>query len=199
MRGTSQFYAKTNNESKLIQLTKRFGNPDIDLFASRINHQIECYAAWKPDPNATFIDAFTVNYWEMFTGVYFPPFCLISRCLQKVLLDQASAIIIVTMWSTQTWFTRLLSLLIDFPVMFPVLKGTLQHPTYGLVHPLSPRLHLLACKISGNSLLTTAFQKILRALSWSHGEQVRRNNMMYTSGNGQSFVIHGRLIPCNRL
>lgn len=31
--------------------------PDIDLFASRINHQFERYVSFRPDPNAFAIDA----------------------------------------------------------------------------------------------------------------------------------------------
>ena len=35
--------------------------PSVDLFASRLNHKLETYVSWKPDPFATFIDAFTID------------------------------------------------------------------------------------------------------------------------------------------
>ena len=38
------------------------GNPSIDLFASRLNHQVSCYVSWKPDPGAAFIDAFLMLF-----------------------------------------------------------------------------------------------------------------------------------------
>ena len=36
--------------------------PGVDLFASRLNHKLETYVSWKPDPFATFIDAFTIDW-----------------------------------------------------------------------------------------------------------------------------------------
>ena len=31
----------------------RFGKPDIDLFASRLNHKLEKYISFRPDPNGS--------------------------------------------------------------------------------------------------------------------------------------------------
>ena len=43
-------------------LTKAFETlkftPEIDLFASRLNKQLPQYCAYRPDPDAKFIDAF---------------------------------------------------------------------------------------------------------------------------------------------
>jgi len=36
--------------------------PDIDLFASRLNHQFAKYCSLRPDPNAMIIDAFTFSW-----------------------------------------------------------------------------------------------------------------------------------------
>ena len=36
------------------QLQDRFGPLEIDLFASRLNHQLPKYAAWRPDPQAQY-------------------------------------------------------------------------------------------------------------------------------------------------
>ena len=50
--------------------------PQIDLFASGSNNRLQCYASWRPDPNASFVDAFTID-WTSFNRVYiFPPFSL---------------------------------------------------------------------------------------------------------------------------
>jgi len=35
---------------------------DIDLFASRLNHQFAKYCSLRPDPNAMIIDAFTFSW-----------------------------------------------------------------------------------------------------------------------------------------
>ena len=37
-----------------------FDVPQIDLFASRINHQTSTYDSWKRDPYASYMDAFSV-------------------------------------------------------------------------------------------------------------------------------------------
>ena len=34
-----------------------FGKPDIDLFATRLNAQVETYVSWRPQPMAKFVDA----------------------------------------------------------------------------------------------------------------------------------------------
>ncbi len=56
------------------KIVAHFKKSDVDLFASKINNQAHVYVSWKPDPQALFIDAFTVT-WAGFTNSYaFPPF-----------------------------------------------------------------------------------------------------------------------------
>ena len=43
------------------KLCKIFGKPEIDMFASRLNFQLDKYISWKPDPQAIDIDALTVS------------------------------------------------------------------------------------------------------------------------------------------
>ena len=148
-----------------------FGVPQIDLFASRVSHQTRAYASWKPDPHASYVDAFSVS-WSQFTNSYmFPPFCLVGRCLQKLALEQATAIIIVPLWTTQTWFSNLLSLLVDVPRLFRVTKKVLSHPVRGDAHPLCPKLHLLACKASCVSSLSATFRSRLPTCLCRLGDQ----------------------------
>ena len=86
-----------------------FGKPDIDLFASRLNAQVEDYVSWKPHPMAKFVDAFTID-WSQFFFYAYPPFCLVSRCVQKIIHDQASGILVIPLWTTEPYFTAVLSL-----------------------------------------------------------------------------------------
>jgi hypothetical protein len=89
------------NPAIFDKISYHFSHPGIDLFASRINHQLDIYVSWKPDPGASFVDAFTIN-WALFANSFaFPPFCLITRCLKKVVQEQATMIIVVPMWTTQ--------------------------------------------------------------------------------------------------
>ena len=52
-----------------------FGRPDIDLFASRLNAQVETYVSWIPQPMAKFVDAFSIE-WSQFFLMLFHPFVL---------------------------------------------------------------------------------------------------------------------------
>ena len=54
------------------KITERWGSPKIDMFASRLNYQTLPYVAWKPDPQAMAIDAFTLN-WDFPLIFAFPP------------------------------------------------------------------------------------------------------------------------------
>ena len=44
------------------KITERWGQPDIDMFASRLNYQTLPYVLWGPDPQAMAVDAFTLNW-----------------------------------------------------------------------------------------------------------------------------------------
>ena len=81
-----QFNERTEwhlREDVFQQITKLWGTPKIDLFASKLNSQLPKYASWTPDPGATHVDAFSFAW----TGIFpylFPPFCLIARCHEKI-------------------------------------------------------------------------------------------------------------------
>ena len=51
-----------------------FGNPTIDLSASRINYQTDRYISWKLDPTALAIDAFSIKWNTEFYYIF--PFYL---------------------------------------------------------------------------------------------------------------------------
>ena len=59
-----------------------FGKPDIDLFASRLDAQVEDYVFWKPHPMAKFVDAFTID-WSQFLCYAYPPFGLFQGVYRK--------------------------------------------------------------------------------------------------------------------
>ena len=46
--------------------------PEIDLFASRLNKQFKQYCSYRPDPGAAFIDAFHIS-WEKLNFYGFLP------------------------------------------------------------------------------------------------------------------------------
>ena len=91
------------NKTIFQQICSYFGQPEIDLFASRVNAQLPQFISWHPDPDAEALDCFTVE-WAELKFYAFPRFCLIARCLQKIMFDKAEGIMIVPNWPTQPWF-----------------------------------------------------------------------------------------------
>ena len=57
------------------EVVAKLGQPDIDLFASRVNHQIPEFVSWRPEPNAVATDAFNLT-WNYHLSYLFPPFSL---------------------------------------------------------------------------------------------------------------------------
>ena len=88
-------------------IVSRYGVPDIDLFASRLNHQLPKYVSWEHDPGAVAVDAFSLHWGNTFFYA-FPPFCLIGQCLKKIAQDAAKGILVVPNWPTQSWFPLML-------------------------------------------------------------------------------------------
>lgn len=99
--------------SEMFQkVTKIFGKPNIDLFASRANAKCEKYVSWKQDPDSFSVDAFTLN-WTPYFFYAFPPFTLIPKCLQKIKADKAEGILVFPNWPSQPWFPFLRELCIS--------------------------------------------------------------------------------------
>ena len=68
---------------KLVDL---FGEPEIDLFASRLNHKLENYVSFRPDPNAFAVDAFSKSWSNHFVYI-FAPFSTLNMVLRKIVED----------------------------------------------------------------------------------------------------------------
>ena len=130
------------------QLIAHFGRPEIDLFASRLNTQLDRYVSWFPDPYAESVDAFTLD-WSKYEFYAFPPFCLVSRCLQKIKADKAEGLFIAPNWPTQSWYPRLQTLMKGDPIILKRHINLLTQPISNTPHPLHERLDLLCCRLSG--------------------------------------------------
>ena len=69
-----------------LKITKLLGTPTIDLFASRLCHQLPQYMSWKADPNSFAADAMHQN-WNKMLDFAFPSFRLTGRVINKVLQE----------------------------------------------------------------------------------------------------------------
>lgn len=176
--------------------TKKLGvTPNVDLFASRLNFQLKPYVAYQPDPEAHAINAFHIS-WKGYTFYAFPPFSVIQRVLQKISDEEATGLLVVPHWPTQTWWPYLMNMLIDFPLMLPRKEDTLYLPAHPhLLHPLHKKLQLLVCHLSGISLQAEEFRLGLQRSSCNPGERVHKSSTRLTTSDGKSSVVQGVLIP----
>ena len=71
--------------------------PEINIFASYLNFQVENYISWFPDPKAIIIDAFSID-WADKDFYVFPPFSLIDTTLARIGDNEASGIMILPWW-----------------------------------------------------------------------------------------------------
>lgn len=176
-----------------------FGEPKIDLFASYLNAKVQQYYSWKPDPGAMHIDAFTVS-WHGCLTYCFPPFSLLGKCLQKIAMDHAEAIVVMPMWPTQPYYSKAIGMLVQQPILLPKTLDLLRLPCNpNSQHPLLPKLQLLACKLSGDHLKVRAFMESQQTLSSLPGALGLRNNIQHTSTSGSSTVVRNKLIHFTHL
>ena len=169
-----------------------WGQPSLDLFASRLNFKCDRYVAWQPDPYCEAVDAFTLDWGNEKLSYIFPPFCIIHRILQKIDFDKADALIIVPMWTTQPWWSKLLRLLTTCPLYFHRNQQHLSHPHRDITD--LPKMTLLACSISGQSCKQMRYQRKPNVLSCPHGGLPRPSNTRSISIDGKNMLLDNKYI-----
>ena len=87
--------------------------PDIDLFASRLNYKLKPFVAFKPDPEASAINAFGIS-WSNYSFYAFPPFSILPKVLQKIQSDKATGLLVIPKWPTQSWWPRVMRMLTQY-------------------------------------------------------------------------------------
>ena len=158
-----------------------------------MNAQLDEYVSWKPDPGALAVDVFTLD-WLGFRAFCFLPFSLFPRELLKVEGLEADCVLVISMWTMQAWFPKLLRLLIDNLVLLPMEPGLLTHPLTGQSHPFLKKLRLLACALSGKSWKSREF-----LLSSLPGDKALDDVTARTLKDGWNIVLNGRQIHFNKL
>ena len=131
-----------------IKITKKFGFPEVDIFASANNKKCEKYFSWTPDPQALVTDSFTVN-WKNIFFYAFPPFILILRTLYKIQQERAEGIIVVPKWPNQPWYPLFLKLIISDVLEFKPSNNLLMSLCRKEHHPRVAHLSLIAAVVSG--------------------------------------------------
>ena len=74
--------------------------PDIDLFATRINKQLDQYVSYIDLIQAA--NVFTID-WKYLDFSAFPLFICLPKAIQKMCNDEAMGILVVPGWPNQPW------------------------------------------------------------------------------------------------
>ncbi|EFN70496.1 hypothetical protein EAG_00458, partial [Camponotus floridanus] len=81
------------DNSAFQKIVKVFGQPEIDLFASRANAKCRRYVSSRKDSGSIAIDAFILE-WKRFLFYAFPPFSVILKVLRKIEYEGSSGIVV---------------------------------------------------------------------------------------------------------
>ena len=186
------------NREVVQNIMSLWDKPELDMFASRLSKQLDRYVSWRADPDAESVDAFSMS-WENIYFYAFPPFSLIPRLMAKLREDHSECILVAPIWFTQTWFPTVMEHLIKEPYILPVDPKLLSLPGTTRKHPLSNKLILMVCRLSGKPYKTKTFQNVLQTSSCVHGDMALRNSTPCILRNGLTTVVKGKLIVFRRL
>ena len=174
-------------------------SPQIDLFATRLNKQIDKYVSWMPDPYCIAVNAFNFS-WKTHEIYVFPPFSLVGAAISKLIRGNMIGTMIIPKWTTQYWFPTMLAHLVDHLIQFPSGLKMLSLPFKpSKAHPLSPKLQLLAVILSGNPLHGSASREKLKKSSSQPGNLRLPQNTNLSLTDGNFFVYEGVKIVIQHL
>ena len=110
---------------------------EVDLFATRLSTQCQCFFSWQPDPYAEATDTSLQN-WTHLRGYANPPWSLIGKTISQVQSQQARIALVAPVWRTQPWYPILLITLIDYPrIISPAAEITTSQPPPPMVPQLA--------------------------------------------------------------
>ena len=179
------------------QLCEIFGTPEIDLFASRINHQLDKYVSWRPDPGAAHIDAFHMS-WSHTYGYAFPPFSMIPHTLRKLDADGSLLLVVLPAWPTRAWYTQVQPRLVARPVLLP--RHVLRLPQKrGEHHRLDKKLRLFACLLLGRNTNWRAYPPRLLNSCFKLGAKAPDYNTRCICRSGFHFVKQKKFLCFTQL
>jgi hypothetical protein len=144
-------------------LFRKWGTPDIDLFASRRTAQCRRYFTLdQKDSEASGIDAFR-QPWAQFRLTYaFPPPQLIPAVLARLSQEKTRMILIAPWWEEASWFPELKTLTMGSPWKLKMDPCPVLETMTGKCVPNPDRLKLTAWVISGEHWKGKASPRNLR-------------------------------------
>jgi hypothetical protein len=156
------------------------GEPQIDLFANSANHQLPVYCSRVQDPRAYAVDALSIT-WKGVFAYAFPPIPLLHQVLRKVEMEQCTVLLIAPFWPRQPWFARLVSLLVDTPLLLPADPDLLRLPaTQARFHNIDG-LRLTAWMLSNSDIRRRDFLTRQHSMWQQEDDQERSRFTLHVS------------------
>ena len=125
------------------QICRRWFTPNIDLFATHLNHKLPLYVSPIPDPNAWDIDALNINL-TCLTAYAYPLTALHHSVIQKIRQYHCLIIIIAPGWPGMPWFWDLVQLSREIRLQLPVSTTLLKQSHNYVFHSNPQHLNLHA-------------------------------------------------------
>jgi len=108
------------------RLSRVWGTPDVDLFATRFNRKLQRFVSPCPDADAESQDAMKAN-WGAFSFPYlFPPFSMIGQVLEKIEETHTRCLVVTPAWKGNSHFPTLTAMSIGDPIYLGHDPGLLQ-------------------------------------------------------------------------
>ena len=134
----------TLHEDVVREIFDLWGNPTLDLFATRFNSRCPTFVSPVPDERAWEVDALSIS-WENLWAYAFPPVKILGKVLEKFNLTKVcSLILIAPKWPKQLWYPSLLNLSSVDPIPLPNMEKLLAQPRSDVFHQNPSQLHLHA-------------------------------------------------------
>ena len=124
-----------------------FRKPLLDLFASKLCHQMPRYIVWRLNPQIVGKNGFHQD-WKGQILYAFPSFSMIGKVLRKVQKDKTNMVLVTLAWQSQSWYSILSKMTIKNPILLPNQPNVLLRPE-SKIHPLIHNfsLRLVACLV----------------------------------------------------
>ena len=124
----------------------------------------------------------------------FPPFKLVPLVLNKIRDSNSRFILIAPCWPQRSWFSVILSLIIDFSRELPVHRGLVSQHQGKVLHQNPAMLHLHAWMLSGVKSEVDTFLNSLPSVSLNPAESLRSRSTLRGGRYSQIGVCKGKLI-----
>ncbi|XP_073437274.1 uncharacterized protein [Dendrobates tinctorius] len=135
------------NQKVFRDIVALWGQPEVDLFATKENRQIKIFASLSPSDHPDILDAL-LTPWNFNLAYAFPPLILLPQVIRKIRDDKARIILIAPFWPKRPWFSWLQIMSITDPWVLPSTPNLLSQGPF--FHPQVVSLHLTAWNLRGN-------------------------------------------------